>query len=122
MTDLITQIAWAVLALIHFPPALAVIRPGLVRTLYGVDYAGETGLLLVHRAWLFAAIFALCILAVFSPASRLAAILACTISMLGFLLLYARAGRPDGALRKIAIADLAGLPALAWVVFMQVSI
>lgn len=122
MTEFITQIAWAVLALIHFPPALAVFRPGQVRTLYGVDDAGETGLLLVHRGWLFAAVLALCILAVFSPASRLAATLVCAISMLGFLLLYVRAGRPAGALRKIAITDLAGLPALAWVIFVQVAI
>ena len=111
---MLEPIAWGVLALIHLTPALALVRPSLITTLYGVDAGHPLFLLLHHRAALFAVILLLCLWAMADPAARRVAAVAVGLSMLSFLGLYALNGSPT-ALRSIAIADLIGLPALAYV-------
>ena len=113
---LLVQAAWALLALIHLMPALALFRPALITQLYGVAPGEATFLLLHHRAALFFAVLVLCVWSVFAAAPRPAAAVATAISMLTFLLLYWQAGSPP-ALRTIAVADLIGLPALALVIW-----
>jgi hypothetical protein len=115
MTVLV-QAAWALLALIHLMPALALFRPALITRLYGVGPGEATFLLLHHRAALFFAVLALCAWSIFAAAPRPAAAIATAISMLTFLLLYWQAGSPP-PLRTIAIADFVGLPALTLVVW-----
>lgn len=107
------RIAWILLALLHLVPALALFRPSLLTTLYGVDPASDVGLLLRHRAALFAAVCAVAILAAFRPDARQAAVLVVGLSMVSFLVLYPLNGSPSN-LRSIALADLIGLPFLAW--------
>ncbi len=111
--ELMIKAAWAGLALLHAPPAAALFAPGLVRRLYGVDPSGEIGLLLTHRAALFAAVALAAAYAVVDPASRRLASLVVGMSMIAFLALYVTAGAPQGSLRVIALADAAGLPLLA---------
>ena len=106
--------AWALLALIHLLPALALVRPSLIERLYGVAPGGDVFLLLHHRAALFAAVAASAAWAAFDPAARPLAALVVGISMVGFIAVYAFGGAPVG-LRSIAIADLVGLPALLYV-------
>jgi hypothetical protein len=72
---------------------------------------------LQHRAILFAALASVCVLAAFVPGARGAAALAAGISMIGFLIVYAAAGFPEGAMRTIAIADGIGVPVLVFVVW-----
>ena len=113
----IVKIAWALLALVHVPPAAVLIRPALTEQLYGVSASGETGVLLIHRGALFLAVAGLAVFAALDPASRKAAGFALTVSMIGFLVLYLRAGAPAGSLRTIAIMDAIALIPLALVLF-----
>ena len=108
------RLAWFLLALIHALPAIALVRPSLLTTLYGVDPASPAYVLLWHRAALFAVILLICCWAAVRPEVRKLASVAVAISMIGFLLIYWAQGSPPN-LRTIAIADLVGLPLLAFV-------
>jgi len=105
--------AWLLLALLHLPPAIALVRPGLIETLYGVTRDTAAFPLIQHRAALFAAVVLICLWAMADPGVRRLASVACALSMLSFLLLYWLAGAP-AALRTIALADLLFLPILAF--------
>lgn len=107
------RLAWLLLALIHALPAIALVRPSLLTTLYGVDPTTSVYALLWHRAALFAVILLICCWAAFRPEVRRLAVVALAISMLGFLIIYSRQGMP-ASLSWIAIADLIGLPLLAF--------
>lgn len=117
---MIQPILWGVLALIHALPAIALVRPSMITSLYGVGADDRTFILLHHRAALFLAIFVICVWAVFDPGSRRLACVAVAISMISFLWLYLMNGSPP-ALRSIAIADAIGLPALAYVAWTSFS-
>lgn len=108
------RLVWVVLALIHALPAIALVRPSLLTTLYGVEPAAPAYTLLWHRSALFAVILLICCWAAFRPEVRQLAAVAVAISMIGFLLIYWVQGMPAD-LRTIAIADLIGLPALVFV-------
>jgi len=72
--------------------------------------------LLRHRAVLLTMISVLCLWAAFAPGPRRAGLLAATISIAAFLVIYALYGAPAGPLRTIALVDtLAIAPvAAAW--------
>ena len=108
------RLAWLFLALIHALPAIALVRPSLLTTLYGVEPAAPAYALLWHRAALFAVVLLICCWAAFRPEVRQLAAIAVAISMVGFLAIYWVQGMPAN-LRTIAIADLIGLPALVFV-------
>lgn len=110
-----TKVSWGLLALLHLAPATAVFSPSVVGKLYGADPAGDVGVLLIHRGALFLAVLLVALYAIISVDARRAASLVAIVSMLGFLIVYARAGMPAGPLKKIAVADLAGLLPLACV-------
>ena len=109
---MIAIICWVALGLIHLLPAIALFRPTMIGTLYGVEAGSTTFLLLHHRAALFLVVLTVCIWAALRPEARPVASVAVGISMLSFLWLYLAAGQPP-ALRQIAVADLIGLPFLA---------
>ena len=67
-----------------------------------------------HRAALFLAVVVICIWCALDPSPRRLGVVVVAISMASFLVLYVANGSPL-ALRQIAIADLIGLPALAYV-------
>ena len=117
MLNNLVPAAWLWLALIHLTPALALFRPALLTHLYGVASGSPLFLLMHHRAALFAGVFLACIWAAADTGPRPLAAVIAAISMLSFLGLYAAAGQPP-ALRTIALADLAGLPALAFVLYL----
>ena len=104
----ILRLAWLSLALVHLPPAAVGVLPRLAERLYGVAPGGDLGVLIAHRGLLFAGVAAAALIAAFhAPSRRLAAVVV-TLSVVGFLATYARAGMPDG-LRTIALADLTAL-------------
>lgn len=72
-------------------------------------------MLLAHRGALFLAIVAACVYAAFDPPARRALSLVIAISVVGFLILYLRAGMPAGPLRTIALVDAAALIPLLFV-------
>lgn len=113
--ELLTKAAWLGLAVIHATPSLVLFMPSMIQRLYGVPSSGSVGVLLTHRGALFLGVFAIAVLAAFDQNSRRAGALVVGISMVGFLIVYANAGSPVGALRTIAITDLIGLPLLALV-------
>ncbi len=108
-----TAICWAVLAALHALPALALFRPALISRLYGVEARSDVFLLLQHRAALFLVVVIACACAAFRPETRQLAAASAGLSMASFLALYWSGGSPP-ALRGIAVADLAGLPFLAF--------
>ena len=110
---MLERLSWLLLALLHLPPAVALIRPTSLETLYGVTREMPVFPLVRHRAALFAAVVAICLWAFADPGVRRLATVTCAISMLSFLLIYRLAGAPR-AIRKIALADLLFLPVLAF--------
>ena len=113
--EAITRLAWFALALIHLPPAAVLFAPNLAERLYFVDPTGAAGVLIVHRGALFFGLVVLALWAMLDPAFRRAASVVLAISVVGFLIVYARAAGPVGELRTIAIADAIALAPLAWV-------
>ena len=111
-----TKLAWGLLMLVHLAPASVAFAPPLAARLYGVDPAGDLGIMIAHRGALFLAIAAACALAVIDAPARRALGVVVAISIIGFLVLYVRAGAPPGPLRKIAIVDAAALLPLAFVI------
>lgn len=109
---MLDRLAWLLLALLHLSPAMALVRPAIIETLYGVAPESAAFPLVRHRAALFLAIVAICVWAMADPGVRRLASVACAMSMLSFLLLYRMAGAPR-ALRTVAMADLLFVPILA---------
>ncbi|MEZ4400877.1 MAG: hypothetical protein R3B06_12705 [Kofleriaceae bacterium] len=112
----VTKLAWVVLALIHAPPAAVTFAPGLVAR-YGVAATGDVALLLRHRGVLFLAVTAVCALAAVEPSARRGASVVVLMSVVGFLVVYARGGLPPGALRTVAMVDGIALAPSAWVAY-----
>ena len=106
------KLCWAVLALIHVIPALALFKPALLTTLYGAQTGFLMSMLLHHRAALFVGVFIACIYAIFQPGSRQLAAVMVAVSMVSFLVLFVLGGNPD-KLRPVAMVDLIGIPFLA---------
>ena len=106
------RIAWTALAAIHLLPALGLVSTTLRNRLYGIDPTGDMAILLAHRALIFAAIVTASLAAAAFDAIRPATALAVSISVVGFLVVYAVGGMPTGALRQVALVDCAALPLL----------
>lgn len=113
---MLDRLSWLLLAAFHVMPALALFRPAMLTRLYRLPGDSPLFLLMHHRAALFAAVFLLAVWAAFDPGVRRAASLVTGLSMIGFVVLWARAGMPD-ALRTIALVDLVGLPILLYAVW-----
>ncbi len=111
----VLKACWLFLALIHAAPAAVLFAPHMTERLYGLPAEGTAGLLLVHRGALFLAVLAAALFAAFSPEARRVAALVVGISVVGFLVVYARMGLPEGALRTVALVDAAALLPLAMV-------
>ncbi len=108
------KLCYAVLALIHIMPASMLFRPSAIGKLYKIEASGPLLALLHHRAALFAIVFIACVWAMVDPPARRLAVAVIAASMLSFLAVYWHSGSPP-ALKSIAIADVAGLPFLAFV-------
>jgi hypothetical protein len=112
-----TKVAWFLLALVHASPAAVLFRPGLAQILYGAAPDGITSLLLTHRGATFLAIVVAAIWAAFDPSVRRLCTVVVAIAVLGYLVLYARAGMPEGPLRTIAAVDALALAPLILVMW-----
>lgn len=117
---MIERLAWGLLALVHITPALALFAPSLLTRLYGVNSGDPLYLLMHHRAALFLTVVVACIWCALDPTPRRLGVVLVAISMICFLALYFTNGSPP-ALKQIAIADMIGLPALAYVAWKTFS-
>jgi hypothetical protein len=113
---IVERICWAALVLIHITPASMLLRPAAIGKLYQVESAGPLAVLLHHRAALFVIVVIACLWAIADPGARRLAVVIVATSMLSFLAIYWHAGSP-AALKSIALADLSGLPFLAFVIW-----
>ncbi len=119
---MLERACWIVLGiLIHLPPFAAFFSPSLITHLYGVSSGDMNFALLQHRAALFGVIVVACLWAAFDPDVRKLAVALTALSMISFLAIYGIYGQPD-TLRAIAIADLIGLPFLAYVGWKAFSV
>ncbi len=107
------RLCYAVLSLIHVMPASMLFRPQAIGQLYRMEASGPLHALLHHRSALFAIVVLACIWAMFDPAVRRLAVAVVATSMVSFVAIYWHAGSPL-SLKNIAIADIAGLPFLAY--------
>lgn len=109
MTKLLPYL-FGMLALIHALPAMAVLAPARLSSLYGFK-AGDSVLttLLQHRALLFGLVAAALVYAIFAPTVRWPVLIGAVVSMGGFLLIAVARGETSGALRSIVIVDVIGL-------------
>lgn len=111
---MIERAAWYFLALVHAAPALALFAPSLLTRFYDVHPADRLFLLMQHRSALFLAMVVACIWCAIEPGPRKLCAIIMALSMLSFLALYFANGSPAG-LKQIAMTDLIGIPALAFV-------
>jgi hypothetical protein len=107
------KLCYVILVLIHITPASMLFRPAAIGKLYKLEASGPLLALLHHRAALFAIVVIACLWAMVDPAGRRLAVVVIATSMLSFLVIYWYAGSPP-ALKSIAMADLVGLPFLAF--------
>lgn len=105
---LLVPVCWVLLGLVHLLPALALVRPQMLTSLYGVGPESPLFLLMQHRAALFAVVLLITLWCAIDAAPRRLGAVAVALSMLSFLWLWWQAGQP-AALRRIALVDLAGL-------------
>lgn len=110
------KVGWLGIAFVHLMPALVLFAPSMTERLYELPPDGDLGVLIVHRGALFLGIVVAALFATFDPSSRRVASVIAAISILGFLIVYARAGFPAGALRSIATVDLIAVAPLVFVV------
>jgi hypothetical protein len=119
----IERLCWAALIAIHIVPASMLFRPVMIGRLYKVDLSGPLAALLHHRASLFVIVIIACLWAMVDPGVRRLSAVVVATSMVSFLIIYWLANAPP-ALKSIAVADLAGLPFLAfilWIAFLRPS-
>lgn len=115
------RISWLVLALIHLSPFGAFFAPSLITRLYSIPDTDPSFPLLHHRAALFGVIFIACVWASFSSDIRKLTFVITALSMISFLVIYVANGQPS-SLRTIAIADIIGLPFLAYVGWKSLAV
>lgn len=108
------RICWIILGLLHLPPFAGFFLPSLITRLYGVAANDVNFALLQHRAALFGVVVISAFWAAFYPDTRKLAVIIVGFSMISFLHIFVLQGQP-AALRSIAVADLIGLPFLAYV-------
>jgi hypothetical protein len=119
--ETLTKAAWLLLALGHLAPCAPLFAPKLLERLYAISPGGDIAVLLRHRALFFALVVTLCVWAAVQPSVRLPALAVTGASVIGFLLLYAQAGTPTGALRTVALVDAALLLPLAFLLWAHLK-
>ncbi len=115
--ELTVRVCWLLLAAVHLLPALVGFSPGLGAKLYGLTATGDLAVVLTHRGLLFLAVLLACLGAAVDPASRRLASVVVTVSVVGFLVTWARGATRGGPLKRVALVDLLALPPLGIAVF-----
>lgn len=112
------SLGFLVLTALHTPPAISAFRPGMMVDLYGPGVTeGGLDVLLHHRAMGFALVALSCLTAAFVPSIRQPVLVLTGWSMLGFLLAFWAGGMPEGAIQRVALADLVCVPVLFFLVW-----
>jgi len=100
--------------IINLLPTVGVAGAGWLRSLYGFEITSpDLEILLRHRAVLFGILGALLLAAAVSPGLRDTAVTVAGASMASFIVIALVVGGYGPAIRKVVIADIIGLLALA---------
>ncbi len=103
-----------VAAAINLAPVLGAFAPARMPAAYGVNLEDPNlQILMRHRAVLFGLVGGLLLAAAFHPPLRTLGYLAGFASMLSFLVIVWQVGECNTELRRVALADVVGLVALA---------
>ncbi len=94
-----------IVGLINVVPVVGVVSAAKLESMYGQRFEADALVLMRHRALLFGLVGAYIIVAAFRPSLRVPAFVFGFVSMLGFVAL---AGRLDGPLGRVVVADLVG--------------
>lgn len=104
----------AVLGLIHLLPLVGVLGPARLESLYGVVVQdADLSLLLRHRAVLFGLLGSVLLVAVWHRPWQGPALVAATVSVLGFVALAGLGGALNPVLMRVLWVDLAACLPLA---------
>ncbi len=104
------SIALIIVGLIHIMPAIGVIGPAKLTSLYGLDFnEPNLAILMRHRAVLFGLLGSFILIAAFKPKFQLIAIIGAYISVFSFLVLAWTSPFYNLAINKIVIADIVAL-------------
>ncbi|GAK45862.1 conserved protein [Tepidicaulis marinus] len=99
--------------LLNAAPVMGVFGAARLKTMYGLSFEEPNLLVLMqHRAVLFALIGGFMIFAAFKPALQPAAFLIGFVSMAAFVWLAWGVPELNGQLKRVMIADIAGIGAL----------
>ena len=98
---------------IHLLPAIGVLGPAKLRTLYGTSASGpDVEILLRHRAVLFGLLGALMVTAAFVPSLQAVAFAAGLLSTLSFVAIARTVGGYNAHLARVVRVDIVALAAL----------
>jgi hypothetical protein len=108
-------------AVLNLVPGIVALRPQRTEALYGIAIDGPAlALAMRHRAVLLALVGVLLALAAHDDAWLEPALRVALVSKTSFLALFAATGPHGAPMRRVAIADVAALAALALVVALRV--
>jgi hypothetical protein len=103
----VVPVALLVVAAIHLLPLVRVINASKVATLYGIAVQDPNlEILMRHRALLFGLVAAFLAYAAFHPSLQRLALIAGSVSVVGFLALAVAVGNYNAALSVVVKADI----------------
>ncbi len=117
-----TQLALGVAAIIHLLPLAGVLGPHQLKRLYGLqDVPADVGLLLRHRAVLFAGLGILLLVPLWRPEFLLVICGAGLVSAVSFLALASVARPLHSAMTRVVVADIIAIASLVFAVLMTLA-
>ena len=100
--------------IIHLLPVSGVLGAERLRTLYGVEIAGpDLAILMRHRAVMFGLLGLLLVAAAFLPGLRWVGLIGGLGSAVAFLAIALATGDYNDAMRRVVVADIVAIAALA---------
>ena len=100
--------------IIHLLPVSGVLGAERLRTLYGVEIAGpDLAILMRHRAVMFGLLGLLLVAATFLPGLRWVGLIGGLGSAVAFLAIALATGDYNDAMRRVVVADIVAIAALA---------
>ncbi|MDX2015189.1 MAG: phosphopantetheine adenylyltransferase [Myxococcaceae bacterium] len=117
---MMTRSLLLLVAVLNLVPGVVALVPSRAEALYGVSVDGPAlGLTMRHRAVLLAMLGGFLALAAFDEAWWRPALMLALTSKLSFLVLFVVTGPHEAPLRRVAMADLGALAALAVVAALR---
>lgn len=109
-----------IVGLINFAPVVGVLAAQKMESAYAISLQSiELKILMRHRALLFGILGGFILFAAFTPLFQTAAMVMAFVSMVGFAVLVLGASEYNPEIKKVLIADIAGLVFLSIAVVLK---